>query len=102
MAALEATLQTKLEVAVRKGLAVDFMASEDVQVSLDVRGICDYTNAGWIANAIYRPTDRLTSLFPELTDEDVKKAACYYQRQQRDLHPISEQTRVTGLASEES
>jgi hypothetical protein len=95
---LETSLSNRLEVALRKGLAVDFMSSEDVQVSLDVRSVADYPNAGWIANAIYRPISALGSMFPRLTEADVKKAKCYYQRRVKDLTPLADQVRLTGLA----
>ena len=95
---LQASVQNRLEVAIRKGLAVDYVLAEDVQVSLDVPTICDYTTARWVANAIYRPKDRLQSLFPRLTETDVKNAKCYYQRKTRDLTPLSDQVKLTGIA----
>ena len=95
---LEASVTNRLEVAVRKGLAVDYVKAEDMQVSLDVPTINDYLNASWVANAIYRPVDQLTSLFERLKDSDVKKVKCYYQRKQKDLQPLSDRVRLTGLA----
>jgi hypothetical protein len=95
---LEASVSTRLEVAIRKGLAVDFVAAEDMQVSLDVRDICDYVNAGWNANAIYRQRDTLCSLFPGLTEADVQQAKCYYQRKSRDLQPLADQVLLSGMA----
>ncbi len=95
---LQASVQNRLEVAIRKGLAVDYVLAEDMQVSLDVPTICDYTTARWVANAIYRPVDRLQSLFPRLSEEDVKKAKCYYQRKTRDLTPLSDVVKLTGIA----
>lgn len=97
---LEASLANKLEVAIRKGLAVDYVAAEDMQVSLDVRHVTDYVNAGWMANAIYRPTCELTSMFPDLSAEDVKKAKCYYQRKQDTPTPLADAVKITGLADE--
>ena len=95
---LQASVQNRLEVAIRKGLAVDFVAAEDMQVSLDVPTICDYTTARWVANAIYRPVDRLQSSFPRLTEADVKKVKCYYQRKTKDLTPLSNAVKLTGIA----
>jgi len=77
-------LEAKVEVIVRKGLAIDFCAAEDVQVSLDVRYLEDYLEAGWIGNAIYKPKSELAELFPRLTPEKIKKATCYYQRKPND------------------
>jgi hypothetical protein len=98
LAELEASLMNRLEVAIRKGLAVDFVSPEDMQVSLDVRCITDYPNASWVANAIYRPTDRLTSICPRITEAEAKKATQYFQRKTRDLTPLDEQVRMTGIA----
>jgi hypothetical protein len=95
---LEASVSTRLEVAIRKGLAVDFVAAEDMQVSLDVRHLTDYVNAGWVANAIYRPACELRDMFPRLTEGDVKRAKCYYQRRHKTPTPLSDTVKLTGLA----
>jgi hypothetical protein len=95
---LQASIQQRMEVALRKGIALDFVAAEDMQVSLDVRSYSDYLNANWVANQIFRPKSKLTSLFPGLTEADVKDATCYYQRANRDLSALSEQVRGTGIA----
>jgi uncharacterized protein (DUF433 family) len=78
-------LEAKVEVVVRKGLAIDFCSAEDVQVSLDVRDLSDYLDAGWCANAIYRPTSELAAMFPRLSPEDIKGAGSYYQRKPHDV-----------------
>ena len=95
---LEASLMQRLEVAVRKSLVVDYVSPEDMQVSLDVRPITDYVSAGWLANAIYRPTKDLQSMFPRLTEADIKKAKCYYQRKPKTPTPLSDVVKLTGLA----
>jgi hypothetical protein len=77
-------LKAKVEVVVRKGLAIDFCPAEDVQVSLDVRDLEDYLDAEWIANAIYKPKSDLEALFPNLTPEQCKAATAYYQRKPKD------------------
>lgn len=95
---LEASVQNRLEVAIRKGLAVDFVAAEDMQVSTDVRALEEHLSAGWNANAIYRPTCKLTGLFPRLTEADVKQAKCYYQRKNTDCQPLADRVQITGIA----
>jgi hypothetical protein len=95
---LEASLTQRLEVAVRKGLVVDFISSENHQVSLDVSDIGDYVNATWNANRIYRPVKSLAAMFPRLTKEELGEAKQYFQKRQRNLEPISDSTRLTGLA----
>jgi hypothetical protein len=97
---LEASLTVKLEVAMRKAMVFDFVSSEDIQCSLDVRDLADYKSCGWIANAIYRTEADTLSLFPDLKKEDLTSATKYYQRATRDLAAIEENTYVaiTGLA----
>lgn len=97
---LEQSINTKLEVALRKALVVDFVSAEDMQVSLDVRDLADYKSANWIANSIYRIKSDVLSMFPRLKDEDLANATQYFQRPNRELQPITEgtYTAVTGLA----
>ena len=95
---LEASISQRMEVAVRKGLAVDYVAAEDIQVSLDVRSVDDYLSAGWMANAIYRPIKNLPALFPGLTDEDCKQAVQYFQKANKELTNLSERVVLTGMA----
>lgn len=95
---LEASVSNRLEVAMRKCLAVDFVSPEDMQVSLDVRNVLDHRDAGWNANAIYRPINDLRAMFPDLTENDVKAAKHYYQRSTRELEPLSERIKLTGIA----
>lgn len=73
-------LSAKVEVIVRRGLAIDFCSAEDVQVSLDVRDLDDYRESGWMANAIYRPMSMLCEMFPRIDKDKAKKATNYYQR----------------------
>lgn len=77
---LQASLEHKVEVALRKYLAIDFIPADCVQVSLDVRYISDYRNAGWVSNDIYRTVDEAKALFPKLTEEELRSARKYYQK----------------------
>lgn len=81
---LEASLTQKMEVMVRKYLAVDFVPAEDVQVSLDVAKLSDYTDADWVANRTFVRLKELRSKFERLTKKDVNSATQYYRRKQRD------------------
>lgn len=95
---LEASLSQRMELAVRKSLVVDFVAAQDVQVSLDVADLNDYLSASWIANAVYKPVSTISALFPRLTEDDVKSAKQYFNKRSRDLQPLSDRQRLTGLA----
>lgn len=74
-------LEANLEVIVRKGMAIDHVPSEDMQVSLDVRQLDDYLEANWLANAMYKPKSEIAEMFPRLSEDDIKKATVYYQQQ---------------------
>lgn len=82
-------LEANLEVVVRKGLAIDFCSAEDVQLSLDVRFVSDYLDAGWIANDLYVPRSELAEMFPRLNDTERKSASAYFQRQPKSGNALS-------------
>jgi hypothetical protein len=91
------SLQKKVEVSIRKTLAIDFVAAQDMQVSLDVASTEDHLDADWNANAIYKPKSQLKKLFPKLTDEDIKGAKCYYLRPTKISTSITQEQQFTGL-----
>jgi len=97
MRELEESLSAKMEVALRKAMVFDFVRAEDIQVSLDVTDLGDYKSANWIANAIYRTKDDTLAMCSRLKPEDLVGATCYYQRNQRDLQPLDDTTKLTGL-----
>ena len=74
-------LQAKLTKKQRYGLMTDFVRAEDIQVSLDVADLADYKDANWIANDIYVLKTSIRERFPRLTEDDIKGAATYYQKQ---------------------
>lgn len=82
--ALVATIKKKLELATVTGLKIDFVRAEDMQVSLDVATLEEYEEADWCANAIYVLKDSLKERFPDLSDEDIKSAKEYFQKQHKD------------------
>lgn len=89
-------IQKKLELAVKSGLKVDFVRAEDMQVSLDVAVLEDYEEAEWNANAIYIMKSKAKARFPALTDDDLKQARQYYQKQQTD-HGKNQMDLITPL-----
>lgn len=78
-------LEAKVEVTVRKFLAIDFVRSERIQVSLDVESIEDYKNADWIADESYVLEDDALERFPRLSAEDIKLAKKFYQNEPKEL-----------------
>lgn len=96
---LAASLERRIEVTIRKSLAIDFVAAQDMQVSLDVAMIDDYLNANWCANSIYRLKSELKTLMPKLSEEDCKRAKVYYQRQQKDMEPLTDKVNLGQMGS---
>ncbi len=83
MQLLRESLRSRLEVAHRHGLAIDFVQAEDMQVSLDVNDLSEHLDANWNGNEQYIPLSDLTTEFPRLTEKDVKAATIYYQRKEK-------------------
>lgn len=87
---LEEAIKTRMEVAIKKYLAIDFIAAQNMQTSIDIENTEDYLDADWNANAIYVLKSELKTRFPRLTEEDVKIAKCYYQKQTKELQPLTD------------
>lgn len=73
-------LNARLAKKKRYGMMIDFCRAEDIQVSLDVSDLADYKEAGWIAHDIYVQKSALRERLPRLTEDEVKAAASYFQR----------------------
>lgn len=78
------SLTNKLEVVVRRGMALDFVRGEDVQVSLDVSELSDYLDANWVANQMFVEKNDVRGMFDRLTQENMQDAKIYYQRKIND------------------
>ena len=77
---LIADLEAKLELAVNKMFVVDFVPTENIQVSTDVANISDYLDADWIANEMFVLEEDAAERFPLLSADDLKAAKKYYQK----------------------
>ncbi len=75
----QASLQDKLEVIHRSGLAVDYVMAEDMQVSLDVPDIGDHLDGNWNANHIFLTGTDVRSQFSRITAKDLAAATQYFQ-----------------------
>jgi hypothetical protein len=78
-------LKEKLELAVTKMFIIDYVETENIQVSTDINCIENYTDADWIGNEIYKTKEDALSQFTRLTPEDIKSAKVYYQRAPKEL-----------------
>lgn len=74
-------LQKRLELLVKRGLCVDFIRAEDIQVSLDVASTEDYRDADWISHDLYIEKGTAKTRFKKLTDTDIAEATVYVQRE---------------------
>jgi len=78
-------LQEKLELAVNKMFVIDFVKTENIQVSTDIDCIEDYLNSDWIGEEIFILKEDALARFERLTPEDIKSAKTYYQRPPKEL-----------------
>lgn len=83
--ALIEELETKIEVAVNKLFAIDFVRTERIQVSTDVEQIEDYTNANWIGDESFIDAEEALERFSRLTPEDLRLAKKYYMQEPKEL-----------------
>lgn len=90
-----AGLQAKVEVVVARGMAVDFVSAEDIQVSTDVPTLYQYRDASWIAHRTFMTVDDAKAAFPAL-DERIKNASIYTQKKP----PDPTQPREVGALAE--
>lgn len=82
---LVAALSAKLELAINKMFVIDFVPTENIQVSTDIACIEDYLDADWIANELYLDKEDALARFSRLSPEDMKAAKTYWQRAPKEL-----------------
>jgi hypothetical protein len=83
--ALVKELEEKLEVAVARMFVIDYVSTENIQVSTDVCAIENYLDADWIGTELYFNKEKALASFPRLDVEDIKSAKIYYQRAPKEL-----------------
>ncbi|MDQ7996069.1 MAG: hypothetical protein AAGC76_09470 [Luteibacter sp.] len=88
-------LQAQVEVVVARGLAIDFVQGEDIQVSPDCGAMTSYLDASWIAHRSFKTLDDAKACFPKLGDK-LKSAATYGQ-----VKPIDPNNAPDAAASQD-
>ena len=83
--ALLEALEDKLELTINKMFVIDFVPTENIQVSADVACVGEYLDANWIGNEWFLSKDECLAAFPELTPDDLTKAKNYFQRPPKEL-----------------
>lgn len=84
-AALIEALENKIEQSINKMFVIDFVKTENMQVSTDVECISDYLDANWVGNEMYVDVEEALTMFPDLEPEDLKRAKKYYQIAPKEL-----------------
>jgi hypothetical protein len=78
-------LEDKLELAVNKLFAIDYIPCERMQVSTDVNSIEDHLDARWNSNEEYVDCEEALSRFPKLNKELLLSAKKYYQVEPKEM-----------------
>jgi hypothetical protein len=91
-------VQAHAELSVKKGLCIDFVRTEDVQVSLDVASESEYLDADWISHDVYVEVCDAGWRFPRLTKDDIATATKYVQRQTGQDRVVIDQTMAPNTA----
>ena len=79
-----AGLQAKVDILVARGLVIDFVPAEDMQVSTDVRQIAQYNDASWLAMRAFKSFAQIRADYKALTDDDIRKITKYWPVKPRD------------------
>lgn len=103
--ALRATLVGKVEETVNKMFVIDFISTENMQISTDVTSIDDHTDADWNANELFLNVEDARARFPDLTDDDWTQAKRYYMRapaqmQSQDKDSVFPQGQLTAESAQ--
>lgn len=98
-----AGLEGHVEKLVFRGLFIDVVPPEDIQVSLDVQNVVDCEHASWIAHRSYLFADDAKARFPNVPEEEWCKvpryhavAPCYNADEQRKLKSAHIDTNISA------
>lgn len=77
IADVEAGLEANAEVLVYKGLFIDFVPGDDIQVSLDVQNVVDCKSASWMAQRFFMPVEKARAKYSHVKEDLWSSAARY-------------------------
>ena len=77
-------LKAKVEVIVARGLAIDYVSGEDMQVAPAAQSMMAYVDSPWIAHRTFMGMEDAKAAFADLKPDDLKKASVYYQQKPAD------------------
>jgi hypothetical protein len=72
-------IQAHVEPATARGLVIDFIAAEDIQVAPECGVLGNYKNAPWIAHRSFIPLCDAQAMFPKVEDK-LKNAQLYFPK----------------------
>lgn len=90
-------LEGKSEVEVARGIFIDVVPSEDIQVSLDVQNIVDCDTASWIAHRTFMQLDKAKDKYSRITKEEWATATIYHS-----IAPTAEKDRRNTPVTDDS
>lgn len=76
-------LGAQVEVVIARGMAIDFVSGEDIQIATGVASIIDYRDSPWIAHRTFMSSEDAKATFPSIADK-IKNASPYYQQKPAD------------------
>jgi hypothetical protein len=92
-----ASLEAQVEVVLARGLGIDWLQAEDVQVAPGVPSLAHYVDAPWIAHRTFMSLDDAKADYPAIADE-LKNATMYFQA----APPDPTERRDVGVVSDVS
>ena len=95
-------LQQKVDILVARGLAIDFVPAEDMQVSTDVRQLSQYNDASWLAMRAFKSFAQIRADYKALNDDDIRKITKYWPVKPRDTRDGDTGRMATDVNAEEA
>jgi hypothetical protein len=97
-----AGLEQKVDILVARGLVIDFVPAEDMQVSTDVRQIAQYNDASWLAMRAFKSFAQIRADYKGLKDDDIRKITKYWPVKPKDTRDDDTGRAATSVRSEEA
>lgn len=94
-------LQAQVEVVLARGLALDFVQGEDIQVSPECGAMTSYLDSPWIAHRSFKTLADAKALFPKL-GEKLKGASTYGQVKPIDPNTATDASVATNVEANEA
>lgn len=100
--AQQAGLEGHVEKLVYRGLFIDFIPSENVQVSLDVQNLIDCKTAKWITHINFMTLDDAKAKFPGFTADEWASVETFYMNKPVDHKTTSKTAATRDIAASEA